>query len=928
MKKRFGYPKRFLFLSMQTFIEDVLKYLQKNNNDFSNSVFILPSKRAGVFLKSQLHNYISETIFAPEIISIEDFVQHLSQLRQISGNELLFKFYNSYKKITLPHKQEPFDAFSKWAQIIIQDFNEIDRYLIEPNKIFDYLSAIKELDHWSVDKEKTSMVTNYLSFWKNLKAYYNQLSKDLLSENIAYQGLIYRKAAERVYEYLENNHNHHIFLGFNALNNSEENIIQEILKSNQGTIFWDIDQHFLENKLHSAGLFARQHKKSWIHFDTNPFNWIHSNYGNQKNINIVGCPKSVSQSKYVGNLLKQISNNQKGIKSTAVVLGDETLLTPILNSIPKEINAVNVTMGLPLKSIPLSSLFEQLFTIHKQKSENFYYKDVIALLSNQMIQYILKTSRDIIENIQKNNIVYVTLLELKKISSDNNPILDILFGDWHLDTKKNINNCIALIRSIKVELKASKSEKRLELEYLYRFNTLFNEISTLNSSYNYINDVASLFSVYKELLSNETLDFQGEPLEGLQIMGMLESRVLDFETVIITNVNEGILPGGKTHNSFIPFDVKIENKLPTYKEKDAVYTHHFYSLIQRAKNIYLLYNTEVDALKGGEKSRFITQLEVEGIHQLNHQVISADIPNINTELTSISKSASVIETLKDVAKKGFSPSSLTNYMRNPIDFYFERILGIKNTEEVEETIAANTLGTVIHNTLEDFYKPFEGKLLKIEDVKHMKSLTEKTVTKHFKEIYKKGDITTGKNLITYEIAKRYVNNFLNSEIELLNEGNQLKILAIEVDNNIKLNIPELNFPIILKGKVDRVDELNGVTRVIDYKSGKVEQNKIEVVDWEDLTTDYDKYSKSFQVLCYAYMMHKQNIINLPIEAGIISFKNLKEGFLKFGKKESSKSRSKNQLIAEDTLNAFEIQLKNLILEICNPDIDFVEKELD
>ena len=914
---------------MNTFIENVLQDLKNKDFTFSELIFILPSKRAGVFLKSRLQNYISETSFAPEIVSIEDFVQELAQLRQISGVELLFEFYSSYKKI-IPHNRiESFDTFSKWAQILVQDFNEIDRYLIPTQQIFDYLGAIQELNHWSLENQKTELVTNYLNFWKSLKSYYNQFTNDLISKETGYQGLIYKEATEHVESYIQNTKHTHIFLGFNALNSAEELIIQELLQNNKANIYWDTDFHFMDNKNHTTSLFTRQYRQKWPFYKTNSFDCITSTYSTKKNINIIGCPKSIGQCKYVGNLLKKLSLENNSLNSTAVVLGDEQLLTPVLNALPAVIGAVNVTMGLPLKYIPIASLFEQLFTIHKIKIERFYYKDVIAILSHQMIQYIFESSENITKTIQKNNISYLSIDDILKLSKESDKdIIQLLFGDWQISIGQNINNCIKLIHLVKDGFENVKAEKRLELEYLYRFNTLFNEIASLNRKFGFITDASVLFSVYKELLSGETLDFQGEPLEGLQIMGMLESRVLDFETVIITSVNEGILPGGKTNNSFIPFDVKIENNLPTYKEKDAVYAYHFYSLIQRAKNIYLIYNTEVDTLKGGEKSRFITQLEVEGIHNIKHKIISPKTPKINNKPIVIKKNKDVIYKLKTYANKGFSPSSLTNYMRNPVDFYFEKILDVKNTEEVEETVAANTLGTVVHNSLEDFYKPFENKFLQIEDIKKMKSLIDITITKHFTKEYKQGDITSGKNLIIFEIAKRYIVNFLNSEIELLKKGNTLKIVAIEVDNTVAIDIPELDFSINLTGKVDRVDELNGVTRIIDYKSGKVEQGNMEIVDWDLLNTNYKKYSKSFQVLCYAYMMKKQNLINLPVEAGIISFKNLKNGFLKFSEKESTHSRNKNQQITEETLQNFEKQLKSIIIEICNPDKNFKEKELD
>jgi len=372
-------------------------------------------------------------------------------------------------------------------------------------------------------------------------------------------------------------------------------------------------------------------------------------------------------------------------------------------------------------------------------------------------------------------------------------------------------------------------------------------------------------------LSSETLDFQGEPLQGLQLMGMLESRVLDFETVIISSVNEGVLPAGKSNNSFIPFDVKLENKLPTYKEKDAVYTYHFYRLLQRAKNVYILYNTEADVLTGGEKSRFITQLDLEKTHEIHHQIIAPQVPSIEIPLNVVKKTDALLTQITKVAHDGFSPSSLTNYIRNPIDFYYQKVLKIRDHVDVEETVAANTLGTVVHNTLEDFYKPLIGHFLKLETIKDLKSIIEKTVRYHFKNEYKEGDISKGKNLIIFEIAKRYVSNFLDLEIKALKSGDAIKIIAIEANNHITIDIDELDFPIRIRGKVDRVDTCNGVTRIIDYKTGHVKHNHVEIVNWEDITTDYKKYSKSFQVLTYAYMMQKSKMINLPVEAGIISY---------------------------------------------------------
>ncbi|MEZ4801436.1 MAG: PD-(D/E)XK nuclease family protein [Gelidibacter sp.] len=918
---------------MTSFIEDVIVDLKKKDVDFSQLTFILPSKRAGVFFTYYLSKALHKTIFAPEIISIEEFVENLSDLKYSSNTELLFEFYDVYVSVTPKEQIEQFDSFSKWAQLLLQDFNEIDRYLIPADNIFDYLKAIKQLNHWSLAQEQTDSVKNYISFWTRLKNYYHKFNNQLIANKKGYQGMVYREAVDGLEHYIASNTNKkHVFIGFNALNRAEEIIIQELLQQDLALIYWDIDEIFINNPIHDAGLFMRSYKRNWSYFEKHPFNWISSNYKSNKHIEIIGIPKNIGQVKYIGELLNRLQNNQNSIKNTAVILGDETLLTPLLNSIPKEVDAINITMGLPIKSVPLASLFEELFQLHKKNPSTFYYKDIVSLLSHQFIKLLLRNDHEtysdsIIEHIQNNNIVFLSLDTLRSLAKTKVNIINLLFASWDDSPDSAIDNCSKLILSIKESLDIEKSRNLLVLEYLYRFNEIFNELSRLNTTYQHIKNIGTLLSLYKELLKNETLDFKGEPLQGLQIMGMLESRVLDFETVIISSVNEGILPAGKSNNSFIPFDVKLENGLPTYKEKDAVYTYHFYRLLQRAKTIYLLYNTEPDVLNGGEKSRFITQMEIEKLHSINHYIVSPKVPSIRPTLKVIKKTEDILNTIKSIAEKGFSPSSLTNYIRNPIDFYYEKILGVKSYEDVEETVAANTLGTVIHKTLEDFYSPVVNNCLTERYLETLKLSIDKTVEQHFKFCFKEGDITKGKNLIIFEIAKRHVSNFLDKEIESVRAGNNIKIIALEKEIRVPIQIPELEFPVFLKGTVDRIEEFNGVTRIIDYKTGKVEQNKVEVVNWEDITTDYDKYSKSFQVLTYAYMLNEIEMFSDSVEGGIISFKNLKgDYFLKFAKKDrAGRGATKDSIISQETLNDFSSELKKLILEICNPEIDFIEK---
>jgi hypothetical protein len=405
-------------------------------------------------------------------------------------------------------------------------------------------------------------------------------------------------------------------------------------------------------------------------------------------------------------------------------------------------------------------------------------------------------------------------------------------------------------------------------------------------------------------------------------MGVLESRVLDFDTVIVTSMNEGNFPAGKSSNSFIPYDVKHELGLPTFKEKDAIYTYHFYHLLQRATNIYLLYNTESEGLDAGERSRFITQLEVERQtnHHLTKEMYNAVLPETAYVPMEVPKSEAVMLRLKDIAAEGFSPSALTKYIRNPIDFYFQRILRIREVEEVEETIAVNTLGTIIHETLKTLYEPFIGRLVSEFDLQNCFKQIDAEVLKQFKLVYKEGEIKKGRNLLAFEVAKRNVSNFLKFELERVKKGEQIQIIALEQTYQRLLEHPKLPFPVLIKGNVDRIENRDGAIRIIDYKTGKVEKGTVTLRTWDDLTLDI-KNEKIIQVLAYAFMYEKE-AKGTPIEAGIISFKNLKAGFLPF----NFKPGKEDQTIVDDAImNDYLEQIVVLLTEILDESIPFKEK---
>jgi hypothetical protein len=401
--------------------------------------------------------------------------------------------------------------------------------------------------------------------------------------------------------------------------------------------------------------------------------------------------------------------------------------------------------------------------------------------------------------------------------------------------------------------------------------------------------------------------------------------VLDFENVIITSVNEGKFPAGKSQNSFIPYDVKKELGLPTYKEKDAIYCYHFYHLLLRAKNVWLLYNTDNEGIDAGEKSRFITQLEIEKQpkHNITSTIYNAVLPEKAYEPVTIPKTDKILARLHEIATvKGFSPSSLTNYIRNPLQFYMQRILRINEADEVEENIAVNTLGTIIHNALEELYTPYLNQFLAFHHIEAMEAKIDEIILKHFKEIYKEGEITKGKNLLAFEVAKRNVYNFLQLEKKDIEEGQAIKVLLLEASLSCEIEVKSLSFSIKIAGKVDRIEEREGAIRIIDYKTGKVDGNSLKIQDFDDLTSDI-KNEKIIQLLCYALMFENHELKqNREVSAGIVSFKNMKNGFLPFG---LGKGKEAELVISNDILEDFKSELEKLIIEIFNPEISFKEK---
>jgi len=919
-------------MANQTFLDKLAQVIIDGYSErLSDTIIILPNKRARIFLIEALKKQVQQNIFAPEIISIEEFITDVSGIRAIDPIELLFEFYEVYLSVTDAKHQQTFELFANWAKTLLQDFNEIDRYLLDPTHVLSYLKDIEDIKKWGIEVEnKTALLENYIDFWKLLPNYYNSLYNHLLKKETGYQGLIYREAVNNLNHFCNSvKGKQYVFAGFNALNAAEEKIIQHLIAVDSAKIYWDADEAFLNDSFHDAGLFVRRFKESWKYYKSNPFEWIVNDFSESKNIRVIGTPKSIGQAKIAGSLIENILNSdpEASLDKVAIVLGEENMLVPLLYSLPSTVGALNITMGYSAKNNPAQILIAKLFKMHtnalSRSSYVFYYKDVLDVLTHPLVEPYAKT-KSLVNVINQNNYTFITHKKLFELHPNSDPLFTLLFQKWESGSIAVLELISKLLQTIKSNLNNDNEEEKITKVFVFSIFKVINKLTSYYAKHSHIDKIETLYAIYKQIIDLAEVSFEGEPLSGLQIMGVLESRVLDFETVIVTSMNEGKFPAGKSQNSFIPYDVKRELGLPTFKEKDAIYTYHFYHLLQRAKNIFLIYNTESEGLDAGEKSRFITQLEVEKqpLHELSHEIYNAVLPTTAYEPMVIPKSEKVMQRLREIADKGFSPSALTSYIRNPIDFYFQKILRISEVEEVEENIALNTLGTIIHETLKALYDPFIGKFLSETDIKIAFEKLDGEVLKQFKLVYKEGEIKKGRNLLAFEVAKRNVSNFLKVELANIKNGDAIKIIALEERYERDLLHDDLPFPVKIGGSVDRIEEHNGKIRIIDYKTGKVEAANVILKTWNGLTTEI-KNDKIIQVLAYAFM-YTPYVPEKEIEAGIISFKNLKSGFLPFIFKDAIE-KTETVIIGQNISENYIEQLVLLLNEILDPNIPFTEK---
>lgn len=926
----------------QPFLEKLALHIHEKHPGLGQRLcIVLPNRRAGLFLKRHLIPAGDVPVWAPSIFSMEDFTASLSGLQVADPLELMTTLYEAHLK-TEGSAASDFDGFYGWGRGLIRDFEDTDQYLIKPDTLFTYLSESKAMALWNPDQRPlTDFETKYLKFFNSLTDYYKEYTRNLLGRKNAYHGLACRVVAESPEAYCDAvQWNHILFAGFNALTPAQLTIIRYFIKSGKAEILWDADAYYLENAHQEAGLFLRKYKEDQ---GLGGFDEITDYFKTSaRNITIAGVPRFTAQANLAGSILKNLTEagDPAILNKTAVVLADESLLLPLLNAIPPEAGDFNITMGFPLQQSPVYNLFDSIFEMHVHATEGksagearFYYRHLLAVLQHSYIQYLAgqQALAPVISGIRNSNKPFAGISDLETAGDQSEGLGKLL----HLLMKKPVSvygftrQLAGIINTLKSGLtEGTEKERRInqaENEILYNIALIINKLQVLVGKAGYIGELRTLHTLFREAAAASPVAFYGEPLKGIQVMGMLETRVLDFENIILISANEDILPSARNHNSFIPFEIRREFGLPTHHEQQAVFAYHFYRLLQRCTNAWLIYNAEADELGGGEKSRFLSQImhELPAGSPLNH--ISEVKPAFDAKLgmpgeITVHKDEAILEKITAISRKGISPTAITQYLNCSLKYYFNYVLGPGETEEVEETMDFRTLGTIIHEVVQRFFEPFVGSFPLEHDYNQMQKQAEQAIAEALQKHFPGGETTKGRNLLIIKVAEVWIRRFLEMEAETgYNPANGDHLIALEKQLTAPLTIDvpgQGKITVTLKGTADRIDRVNGHTRIIDYKTGKVEARSLKINDVASVFAPAKEIKeKAFQLLFYLYLAGRENIAAGDFSAGIITFRSLKDGYLPL-----LLQNNDSQPVSE----AFEDELTRLLEELFNPGVPFAQ----
>jgi hypothetical protein len=925
----------------RTFIQSLIKEIPSDSNFFKNTTVIFPTKRACIYFKKALIEAAgNENIWLPEIISIQDFLYRYVPYAIATDQELIGLLFQIHQKI-IPAEQS-FAQFYKWGQMILKDFNEIDQYLVDTRHLFHYVKSFKTLDEnaeltseqiqllnqfWNtLPTDKNSDVkAQFIKTWNALDEIYHQFRSVLKEKNILYEGAAYQAL---LFE-LENQDKkftkrNFIIAGFNALSAFEERLFLHLTEHYNTSIYWDADTSYLQNEELEAGLFIRRYQK---HFKQAGNHLITTTLGKTaKQVTFVEAPLEWTQVKYA---LEKIDS--LNAKETVLVLCDETLLYPLLESLPESL-PVNITMGYPLMIHPIHTLVQYLLAFHQHKVEK---KNISPTLFLKIIQHPLITQYAV----EKRHRIEKRVVQLGFVNAS---IITEIFGndDSFMALLMNVEEADHVyLNTILSHLKSADSRSILDEK---AFEIVLQILDGIMQSVkaNQIQIVlGELYSLLKNSFSTTKLPFKSDSTDGIQIMGFLETRNLDFKNVIILGASENHLPGTNKSGSFIPYSIRKAMNLPTFHENDAIYGYHFYRLLQRAEDISLVYAIDIDK-KTINPSRFIEQIKYEWVKiesdKIQFKELKLQIPlakPIGLEPISISKNEPIVQAKFEQffnGEKQISASSLIAYLRCPVQFYLKYIAEIPEPEELVEEYDQRILGLIFHSAMELFYQPF------LKSKEWINGSTLETYAKNcdwkaiINSAFKNNSIDIeenelmGSNLLIRNIIQRLMQKVVQKDIEL---GEAFQIQGLELKlKDIPIALNKMGKTVFLKGTIDRIDYVkksNGefYARIVDYKSGGVAMNTAFAYNKEKpielYMSDYFKgkdVKQGIQGYFYSYLFDKQ-FPNQEIVAGFYAARNLNSGL---------KMLRDGQTIRTEVLSEFERLLQFTLDELFDIDFPFIQ----
>ena len=941
---------------MKPFLYQVASlFYEKWEAEVSRLAFVFPNRRTGLFFQKYLSEVADIPLFSPTILTINDLFIQLSGKQSADRISMLFILYDIY--IRQSGSTETFDEFLYWGEMLLNDFDDIDKYMANARMLFSNVTDLREIENdfdflsdeqiaairsfWSsfYPRGDTPNQQQFLAVWQVLYDLYEEFRATLAAEGKGYEGMIFREVVESMergespdlpYEQI-------VFVGLNALSVSEERFLAQLQKREIADFYWDYVSDKVTDPDNKASYFVSRNLKSFpSSMKLPPEEKV------KTEIEVIGIPSGIGQAKHVYTLLsdwcKEAEMSSEEALRTAVILPDEHLLIPVLNAIPEQIRRINVTMGYPLAGTPVASLIEYILALQKNvryidRNPLFYFRDVLPVLNHR---YILSTSPEIISSLVKeiteNNKIYISHTELEKT-----PLLEILFtpvtgveafSDYLIKVLEELNKVMSAL-SDEEEEDAPQRTNDLEQEFIFHYFTTVNRMKEVMKDARIEMKIDTFFRLLKRVTDTITIPFHGEPLSGLQIMGVLETRALDFDRLIILSMNEGIFPQRKAANSFIPYNLRRGFGLPTYEHQDSVWAYHFYRLIERASHVSLLYDTRSNGLQTGEVSRFVHQLYYHYEVPMRDKLVVYNVSSSKTPPLAVPKREDIMRRLDAYRKggsKAISASAINTYLDCPLKFYFSVVEGIREEEEVSETIESDVFGSILHKVMEELYKPFQGKMVTVDLLKAIRkdtALLTGAIARAFASEFFKTEVVrslTGQNYLIGEMIRKYVEKILERD------GKLTPFVYIESERKINglISLSD-HSEIRLKGFIDRVDEVLDAIRIIDYKSGSgtTTFSSIESLFNKE---EKDRAKAVMQVFMYCWMYaHFTENKGKTIQPGIYYVRSLfSDPFDPSVYHRIERGKSEKVEDFSGYAQAFEEGLRGCLDEIFNPEIPFTQ----